>query len=589
MPTPRKFVDMPAAGASPLRGLRTFTPRKQVGATSAFRAGSAAGAAAVAALAVPRAQTSLATVGPRELSDVFDHGRDEITDAVKSILEQIQAHVFQRRIRLKERFHDFDPLRSGRCTEQQFIRAVNALAPNISQEDAEELSVRYIDSRLPRQPQVVNYHRFCREVDEVFTLWELEKDPVIQVPRPGASMQRYAVGAASPSVGLGGMNPEVEEVFFNNLLTRIALMAKTRGTVFRTCFQDCERADATSLTTPRYSGKVTAAQFLQHFPFIKDFTSEEVDLLLKRYSTGGDVHYLALDKDVAGVKLEAEVALPHNAWRQQGCGYISGSPCARATPHSTRRPLTAEDTAAPVVMGKLKAVIAERRLRMRDLFQDFDRLRRGVCGMHQLGTVFTVLHIELDPKELASLADLYCDSQGMFRYRIFVEDIAQVPLNLSSPESTLQEAELQSALSVPSSSPLGSRERQRAMLGSSNQATLDDVEVIIRKQVALRSLPLKGTFGDFDRVRSGRVTRTQFARILDMLDIRLSEREVELLCEAYCDPDTRWEFKYLDFCAAVDIRMHGMGAWDTKRPSKYFTRGGQVVPHPLLVPRPCTR
>ena len=74
---------------------------------------------------------------------------EEESEAVREIIREIQGYIFTRRIRIKERiealessseprnasqsvgqdvFLDFDPLRCGRCTPQQFARGVNSVA-----------------------------------------------------------------------------------------------------------------------------------------------------------------------------------------------------------------------------------------------------------------------------------------------------------------------------------------------------------------------------------------------------------------------------------------------------------------------------
>merc|ERR1719321_747153 len=70
-----------------------------------------------------------------------------------------------------------------------------------------------------------------------------------------------------------------------HVLHRVALLVKTRGVVLKYCFQDFERSHATSLTVPRRSGKVTVEQFWRSFPFTKDLPTEDVQILIERYSS----------------------------------------------------------------------------------------------------------------------------------------------------------------------------------------------------------------------------------------------------------------------------------------------------------------
>lgn len=49
----------------------------------------------------------------------------EMTTTVQDIVYRIQCYVFPRRVRAKEFFRDYDPLRSMMVTREQFARAVD--------------------------------------------------------------------------------------------------------------------------------------------------------------------------------------------------------------------------------------------------------------------------------------------------------------------------------------------------------------------------------------------------------------------------------------------------------------------------------
>jgi len=484
---------------------------------------------------------------------------------IANLVQKVQGHVFKRRIRAKEPFTDFDPLRSGRCTAQQFVRAVNVLMPELTDNENHLLASYFADNHA-QYPQVVNYRRFTRAVDHVFTTPELERSPWVPVPRPGAALPHSLNSAAYTLDAF-----TKEDLHFNRLLCKLALLVKTRGILFRSCFQDCERSDSTSLMNPRYSGKVTPAQFRQHFPFVKDFSEAEVEVFAKRYSTGeGDVHFLALDKDLGEVGVDLATAT-------QTIVEPSDFP---SVPGTARRAQPKEVLSCEGVMDKLRSTISLRRLRIHDIFRDFDRLRRGVCSVHQLNAVFTVLGIEVDPREVDELGTVYLDRLGMFRYSEFCRDLMDMADVLPPTSSSKAPATSRTEREAP--------EKFRFIMESSTDANLELLETQLRKRIQQRSLPVKAVFQDFDRINTGRVSRIQFARVMAMLNIELSEKEVDLLCGAYGDSERRGDFRYLDFCAAVDVRAdRHLGLHPMPRPSKYFGRKGEV--HPLMSQRPLTR
>lgn len=104
---------------------------------------------------------------------------------VNDLVGRVRHHVLSNRIRIKEFFEDMDPLRSGRMTKSQFLRCLCSIgissigALNLSKEQLQLLVDRYecSDDKLR-----VNWKKFESEIESVFTLPELEKDPNIRVP-----------------------------------------------------------------------------------------------------------------------------------------------------------------------------------------------------------------------------------------------------------------------------------------------------------------------------------------------------------------------------------------------------------------------
>lgn len=247
------------------------------------------------------------------------------------------------------------------------------------------------------------------------------------------------------------------------------------------------------------------------------------------------------------------------------------------------RPGTAED-----FLEYLRGLVAERRLQLNGAFHDFDRLRRGMCTLNQVKTVMTVLRVTLSVKDLEMLDSMFGDGNGGFFYRQFITALAGPDMTSPTPVGYLA-----SACNSPSP--------QRPQYPVHMEVQLQDLELQIAKHVRLRQLPLKVAFQDFDRTRSGRVTRNQFQRVLDMMNVTLAEEQIQLLLQTYCTPDQEGSslprFAYLDFCKSImglDLFPGGDSATPysvrTGHPTKYFSRNGQLMPlRGSLLPRPNTR
>lgn len=511
-------------------------------------------------------------VGLEGMAQVWAQTKDP--PDVVGVLNKVQAQVFQRRLRVKDKFRGFDPLRSGRCTAQQFVRAVNQLVPTLPQTDAEALASRFSESApASLKLRLVNYQDFARSVDEVFALEGLERDPMIKVPRPGAVL--HAPSSRPPA------NSE-QQADLGRLLHRLALLTQTRGLIFKTAFQDCERSDAASLLCPRNASKVTIGHFKQYFPLLREVTEQELKLLIEHYKTeSGDVHYLALHQDMEDIRLAAEAALvpprPEPLTARGAGGF-------RNTQES-RQP-------GEAALEKVRAAVAERRLLMHGLFQDFDRLRRGVCRPGQLPTVLAILNIELSGKELEALTNTFLNHDLLFCYRDFCLAVAEAPLS-EPPESP--EGRTPTLLPRLPPAPLTARELRKPRPPSARSAAvLEEVEVRLAKRLMQRRLALRSTFQDFDPIRTGLVTRNQFLRIMAMNGMDLGAADATSLCKAYCDVN-QLEFRYLDFCDAIEARtgaalqaeFRDLGL-DSRGASRYFDRGGEVIPLSSRTPRPFT-
>lgn len=473
-------------------------------------------------------------------------------------LAAIQAFAFPRRIRVKEFFLDFDPLRCGRCTQPQFIRALSMTGIDLSKEQVDAL-VRYFTEQgaVTHVPQVVNYERFCGAIDRCFS----EGRPLTAGGELGTSQHSHT----SPASAGTNFSPRVvdDTATVGALMGRLAMLCKTRGVVLKYCFQDIERSSPPSpaRVTPRMAGKVTVPQFMRLFPFRKDFTDQEMQMIVERYQDkGGDVHFMALHADVTS-------------------NYFSGMPPIPRSDLILRpdRATWTHHSLSPV--GKIQAKVVEKRIRLEEHFKDFDALRKGFCTVGQVKTVFAILNLtkELDAASFDELTKRYVRDDGLFCYADFC---AEVDCAFTLP---YLEAEPLARTTMPDASTTAPARRNRMVLEEQRRQECADIEEKIRHRVQVRRILLKPAFQDMDRTARGHVTRGQFGRVMCMLGFELEEVALERLCEMYCDLGNHTDFNYLDFCRACDPPssievQHAAKSWKVvpKEPAKYFDMRGSV-------------
>jgi hypothetical protein len=79
-----------------------------------------------------------------------------------------------------------------------------------------------------------------------------------------------------------------------------------------------------------------------------------------------------------------------------------------------------------------------------------------------------------------------------------------------------------------------------------------DVEDRIRSVVVMKRIRIEEFFRDFDKLRKGRITREEFKRILACLNFRLTQVELDALCEKYVTNDPEKFFNYVAFTAGIN-------------------------------------
>lgn len=89
----------------------------------------------------------------------------------------------------------------------------------------------------------------------------------------------------------------------------------------------------------------------------------------------------------------------------------------------------------------------------------------------------------------------------------------------------------------------------------------------------MKRLNLKPLFQDFDITRCGHITKTQFVRVLNQLNIQSTEHVMGLLVKKYMDKGNANEVNYFEFCNDVDRPedMFGVGR-DFNHSYEYFPK-----------------
>ena len=156
----------------------------------------------------------------------FQPGADH---TVQQIFDRIRVAVYKNRVRTIEFFKDYDKLRSGIITENQFVCGLSLAIGKEAQLTRPE--VQKIVEFYKLDDGRVQYKEFCDMMENAFNVPDLEKKPTLEVTRP-------------PEGVLGRNLPvltEEEEIHVNDILNALADQVRKRRLMMYQYFKDYDR------------------------------------------------------------------------------------------------------------------------------------------------------------------------------------------------------------------------------------------------------------------------------------------------------------------------------------------------------------
>ncbi|GLD95923.1 hypothetical protein PINS_up004601 [Pythium insidiosum] len=310
---------------------------------------------------------------PRRLS-APPSPRSEL-NAVQELEAELSETLVRDRIRTKNFFIDFDPLRTEKCTEAQFRRCVKLCFPRVTEHDLDMLVRKY---RAPDSDvSKVFYMKFCNYIEgksnNPSSNDNNSSDDVLSqltTALRGSSVQ------PSCSRDVRGSLTETEFEVYRATMERLSSFCTQRRVLVKPLFQDFDKGRREHITVEQFIRVMTMLKLTLS-------NSNEQRVLLKRYaSPHGErfVNYVTFCHDIE--------SWGDNNSRPSSSSSNGGS--ARSSIASeilspTRiQSETFETTAAathtrsvPMLMRYIKQVIKRDRIRLEEYYRDFDKLRHG--------------------------------------------------------------------------------------------------------------------------------------------------------------------------------------------------------------------
>eukprot|EP00826_Nyctotherus_ovalis_P059101 TRINITY_DN818_c0_g1_i17.p1 TRINITY_DN818_c0_g1~~TRINITY_DN818_c0_g1_i17.p1 ORF type:complete len:380 (-),score=141.66 TRINITY_DN818_c0_g1_i17:1038-2177(-) len=322
------------------------------------------------------------------------------------VLERLRAMTVMKRIRITEFFYDFDKLRKGAVTKEQFRRILSLLGFTLTEKEYQSLEARYLGG-----DGFMNYVQFCDDVDSAFTLKGIDKNPT-------AVVKPVEVTDTLPARRKRVELDEVSRQKLFDILQMAYKLVQTQRFHMKPFFQAFDTTQ---------SGFVSKWQFVRVLAQVGlKPTEETMNILLKYYMNKGNFDevnyvdfvndvdrpediYLIEEKDVS-LKTVTQILKKQENERNRRLQVVH------------RNPEGLED-----VLALIRKKVKEERIRLSEFLKDFDKLNSGAIATTKFRIGLNMGKIELSNAEF----DLLCEhfaakTPGKVEWRNFVDSIEEV-------------------------------------------------------------------------------------------------------------------------------------------------------------------
>lgn len=322
------------------------------------------------------------------------------------VLERLKAMTVMKRIRITEFFYDFDKLRKGVVTKDQFRRILSMMGYNLTSNEYDALESKYLD-----KDGFMAYTKFCDDIDLAFTMKGIDKNPT-------AVVKPIEV---TDTLKARRKRVELDEASKNKLFEILQMTAKlvqTQRFHMKPFFQAFDTTQCGFVSKWQFS-RVLAQVGLKP-------TEETMNLLLKYYMNKGNLDevnyvdfindvdrpediYLIEEKDVS-LKTVTQVLKKQEDARNRRQQIVN------------RNTDEVED-----VLALIRKKVKEQRMRLSEFLRDFDGLRSGSITYSQFRIGLNMAKIDLSNTEFDLLCKYFAsDIPGKVKWRDFVDSIEEV-------------------------------------------------------------------------------------------------------------------------------------------------------------------
>lgn len=473
---------------------------------------------------------------------------DESFDDLRPTLSRINQFIKYRGITIRECYKQFDVHNVGLVTESQFYRFFPGPS-DISESELTALVERY---RSNKSKGFIDYLTFVRDLE---TVEALETQSRLGLPKTSERGAETLVSGAQKT-------HQVPSV--NMILDRIRFAVHRRGIRIMDFFVDYDRLNHDAVTEHQFRCALFLAAGRE-----AQLNREEVQALINNFRKPSDPQFISyrefcrqVDSPFHTLDLEKD---PLKQPQMPAVGMLS-----RALPVLD----TEEEQRVSKLLDDIRSKIKENRIPTYGYFRDFD-LGTGITRLVSWSQFARVLHflgLSVSTEDCKKLCRKFADpTTGEVNYAAFcqaVDDtfISQRWIGIEeNDKSVLPTSEDQKPPAIGDSR-CGRKASRRdwsldceySLKTAGDQSTLEELLDRIRHLVLTNRLQLKPWFNDFDKLRCGYVTQSQFVRCLTSSGVSrqhlhdLTPKQLEVLLAHYSSPNDPSMINWVRFVEDVD-------------------------------------
>jgi len=454
---------------------------------------------------------------------------------------RLQNKCYQERIRLQDFFRDYDKLRTGLCTQTQFKRALLA-ACGIGGMTQHEINVLTEEYKDPNDVLLrVQWRKFTQNMDNIFVKNGLETRPRTPVPEPH-QWDLDEFGERNPNLD------DVEQAQFISIMDMITSAVSQQRMTLKPFFENFDKNHMEEVSENQFTRALIMTNIM--------ITEEQQRILKKAYHNPMRKHMIRYGLFWEDIKR----LLPQLPAHMQFCpinyittlakdpldpdpappSSIGGIMVKAPEDRSPPAKVMPDDIDLDGLMDKLRSRVLVRKLRIQDFLSEFDGLRSGYISKPQFRTGMAIGDVMLTEPELGLLEQAYAHptADDKFAWREFVQAINLVFNQPGLEKNPLLDGQLTYVPGTESLNPsyVPTKTVTQKEISSDDDARIND---ILDRFAAMcqvkRIVSAYDQFQMFDKLRSGKATKSRFFRCLTRLGFPYDTLDEEALCLRYLD------------------------------------------------------